>query len=144
MGQKILDLIMVTPLRQIEVSGGDVFHAMRNQDPGYLGFGEAYFSFVESGAIKGWKRHRRMNLNLIVPIGMVEFVFHDPLLNQFRRELIGVDRYARITAPPMVWFGFQSTSGSKSLILNVADIPHDPNETDRMNLVDIEYEWKKL
>ena len=30
---------------------------MKAVDPGYAGFGEAYFSMVDRGAVKGWKRH---------------------------------------------------------------------------------------
>ena len=30
---------------------------------------------VKSGSIKGWKKHLEMTMNLIVPLGMVRFVF---------------------------------------------------------------------
>ena len=45
--------VIVTPLSIINTKGGDVLHAMKSRDQGYLGFGEAYFSKVEPGAIKG-------------------------------------------------------------------------------------------
>ena len=39
---------LLTPLKTIDVAGGDVRHAMKRNDPGYVGFGEAYFSIVKT------------------------------------------------------------------------------------------------
>ena len=77
MGRVSLNEICVTPLKRISVTGGDVLHAMKKSDPGYVDFGEAYFSLVEFGTIKAWKRHLQMTLNLVVPIGEVQFVLMD-------------------------------------------------------------------
>ena len=136
--------ILVTPLLQIETAGGDVLHAMKKTDAGYTGFGEAYFSWVYPGAIKAWKRHTQMTMNVVVPVGQVQFVFrciNADGADEFRVEEIGVNRYARITVPPGVWFGFQGLHANQSLVLNIASIAHDPNEVERLLLTDINYEW---
>ena len=73
----IIDGIKISPLKKIMVSGGDIFHAMKNSDKGYNGFGEAYFSNIEPKVIKAWKRHKEMTLNLIVPVGTIRFVIYD-------------------------------------------------------------------
>ncbi len=140
-----LNDILLTPLSRIETIGGDVLHAMKQSDVGYAGFGEAYFSWVSSGAVKAWKCHTRMTMNLVVPVGQVRFVFR--LVNavgaeEFRVEEIGVDCYARISVPPGIWFGFQGLCTSPSLVLNIASISHDPNEVERCSLSDINYEWR--
>jgi dTDP-4-dehydrorhamnose 3,5-epimerase len=139
-----LDSILLTPLPRIETAGGDVMHAMKQSDPGYLGYGEAYFSWVEVGAIKGWKRHLRMAMNLVVPIGKVRFVFRSVNATErdkFRIEDVGVDRYVRITVPPGIWFGFQGLGAPQSLVLNIASIEHDPNEVERLALSKFNYAW---
>lgn len=136
--------ILVTPLRRIETAGGDVLHAIKQSDEGYGGFGEAYFSWVSSGAVKAWKCHIRMTMNLVVPVGQVRFVFCEKStagVAEFRVEEIGVDRYARITVPAGIWFGFQGRSNTQSLVLNIASILHDPNEVERLALSDINYNW---
>ena len=43
MGAIKLSDISVTPLSRIERIGGDVLHAIKNTENGYVGFGEAYF-----------------------------------------------------------------------------------------------------
>ncbi|MEI7612326.1 MAG: dTDP-4-dehydrorhamnose 3,5-epimerase [Betaproteobacteria bacterium] len=136
-----LDDILLTPLSQIETAGGDVFHAMKQSDGGYAGFGEAYFSWISAGAVKAWKRHTRMTMNLAVPVGSAKFVFFLDGSNEFRMEEIGSDRYARITVPPGIWFGFQGLAAPQSLVLNIASIPHDPNEVERRDLSEINYAW---
>jgi len=139
--------ILLTPLSKIETTGGDkVQHAMKQFDPGYQGFGEAYFSSVSYGAIRAWKRHTKMVMNLIVPIGSVRFVFcldAKVKSNKFRIEDIGHDSYARITVPPGIWFGFKGLSESKSLVLNIANIPHDPIEVERIEPHEINYIWSE-
>jgi len=63
--------VLITPLSIIDTVGGDVLHAMKCTDNGYNGFGEAYFSIINKGMTKGWKRHREMVLNLVVAVGEV-------------------------------------------------------------------------
>ena len=140
----MLDTIIVTKLNQIPVEGGNVLHAMKKSDNGYGGFGEAYFSWVSKGSIKAWKRHASMTLNLVVPVGKVKFVFYcSEKLNslEFRTEEIGEDNYVRLTVPPDIWFGFQGFESKNSLVMNIASIPHDVNEVERLSLADINYNW---
>ena len=144
MGLVSLDDILVTPLEQIPTFGGDVMHALKKSDKGFNGFGEVYFSWVEQGSIKAWKCHQLMTLNLVVPIGEVSFVFHlTNQSNKFRIERIGLERYARLTVPPGIWFGFQGSATGNSLIMNVADKEHDPNELKRISKSAFAYEWDK-
>ena len=72
-----IDDVLVSRLKIIQNVQGDVLHGIKKSDFGYFGFGEAYFSTVLPDVIKGWKRHREMILNLIVPIGAIRFVIYD-------------------------------------------------------------------
>jgi len=142
MGVVSLDDILVTPLKRIRTVGGDVMHGLKKSDNGFNGFGEVYFSWVEQGAIKAWKCHQRMTMNLVVPKGEVSFVFH--LTNQkniYRTEIIGEERYVRLTVPPGIWFGFQGNSSGESLLMNLADMDHDPDEVLRKTTSEIDYNW---
>lgn len=142
MGTVSLEQIIITPLKRISVPGGDVLHALKCTDDGFRGFGEAYFSTVEAGAIKAWKLHRRMTLNLVVPIGEVRFVFIPEDDQTWQTETIGISNYARLTVPPKIWFGFQGLAVPFSLILNMANIPHEPDEVERKPLEAFDYGWE--
>jgi dTDP-4-dehydrorhamnose 3,5-epimerase len=136
-----LDRILVTPLARIAVTDGDVLHALKSCDNGFAGFGEAYFSWVNPGAVKGWKLHARMTMNLIVPVGAIQFAFTDKSRIETRMEELGERRYARLTVPPGVWFAFRCVSEAPSLLLNVASIAHDPTEVERLPMETIRYTW---
>jgi dTDP-4-dehydrorhamnose 3,5-epimerase len=144
MGTKLLDQIEVTPLKRIQTLGGDILKALMRNEDSYNEFGEAYFSEVMPGAVKAWKFHRSMTLNLVVPKGKVKFVFCDENngTTMFREEEIGDHRYARITVRPGVWFGFKGIDEQTSIVLNIANILHDPNEVDRRAIEEINYNWK--
>jgi dTDP-4-dehydrorhamnose 3,5-epimerase len=136
--------VLLTPLAIIETPGGNVMHAMKEIDTGFYGFGEAYFSEVNFNSIKAWKRHKDMTLNLVVPVGKIKFVLFDNREgsnNQFQEITISRDNYCRLMVPPMVWVGFKGLSKNGSLLLNIANIGHDPLEVDRKNIKEIEFNW---
>ena len=142
MGVVSLTDILVTPLRRIPTIGGDVMHALKDSDDGFNGFGEVYFSWVEQGTIKAWKYHQHMTLNLVVPLGEISFVFHrKDQENCFRTENIGEEKYVRLTVPPGIWFGFQGRGSGQSLLMNLADMAHDPDEVLRKKTSEIVYNW---
>ena len=146
MVQVNIDGVILTPLKKIENPKGDVCHALKNTDAGYVGFGEAYFSTVKSGEIKGWKKHKEMTLNLIVPTGSIKFVLYDvregsPTNGQFMEIVLSNENYCRLTVPPNVLLAFQGTGLTLNLLLNIADIPHDQIESENIILSEIDYYW---
>jgi len=146
MGSIRLDDILVTPLRIIPHVKGDIFHAIKKSDDGFQGFGEAYFSSINYGEIKGWQRHSRMALNLIVPVGVIKIVVIDiqETLSTNRKSfeiILSHDNYKRLTIPPGLWFGFKGMNPSLNLLLNIASIEHDPAESEKIDLSLIPYEW---
>lgn len=134
--------ISITSLKKINLNGGEVMHALKKSDNSFKGFGEAYFSQINPGAIKAWKLHSKMTMNLIVPIGEVDFVFIDSI-GGIRREKIGKENYSRLTVPPGIWFGFRGASKTPSLLLNLANIEHLPEEVQRKEIDEIEYNWEE-
>jgi dTDP-4-dehydrorhamnose 3,5-epimerase len=83
-----------------------------------------------------------MTLNLVVPLGEISFVFHiKDQENCFRTENIGEEKYVRLTVPPGIWFGFQGRGSSQSLLMNLADMAHDPDEVLRKKKSEIVYNW---
>jgi dTDP-4-dehydrorhamnose 3,5-epimerase len=134
-----LSNIIETELKQVYLEDGDVLHALKKTDDGYLDFGEAYFSSVKYLAVKAWKRHTKMTMNLIVPHGKINFVMTDGQL--FKSFVLSRENYKRLTVPPMIWFGFQGLSDRESLVLNVADVVHHPDEVERKELSEIKFNW---
>jgi dTDP-4-dehydrorhamnose 3,5-epimerase len=142
----MLDGVILTPLRRIPSDAGDVLHGIKASDPGYVKFGEAYFSTIHYGTIKPWKRHNQMTLNLVVPCGCIRFVLYDdrPESTSYGRVesfILSPDDYHRLTVPPGIWMAFQGVSQNLNLVLNIADIEHDPKEADRADIDLITFDW---
>jgi dTDP-4-dehydrorhamnose 3,5-epimerase len=132
--------VTITPLRIIPGDSGDVMHALKQQEISFRGFGEAYFSTVRKQAVKGWKRHQRMILNLIVPVGAIRFVLYDDRAGSetfkvFQETVLSRENYQRLTVPPGVWMAFQGVSDEVNMLLNIASIPHDPMEAESLPLL---------
>ncbi len=146
MDEIAIEGVILTPLKQIFHPKGNILHAMKKSDPGFNGFGEAYFSTIIAGDIKGWKKHLRMTMNLVVPVGKIRFVIYDDRKDsrssgKFFTVTIDSENYQRLTVPPGVWMGFQGLGKDLNLLLNLADLEHDPNESENIPLESFLYDW---
>ncbi len=122
--------VITTDLKKIPVIGGDVYHIIRADSPGYKSFGEVYISFIKKGVTKDWKQHKRMTLNLVVPVGDVRFKFQ--LIDGSISEIIiGESNYQRLTVDPKTWFSFENIGLKDAMVINFADICHEEGEVVR-------------
>lgn len=131
--------IILTDLKKIPTPKGMVFHGLKASEESYKGFGEAYFSSVNEGEIKGWKRHSRMTLNLIVISGEIEFTIHDTrndstTMGCVQKISLSRDNYKRLTLPPNLWFAFKGISASENILLDIINEEHDPTEAETLPL----------
>ena len=143
----MLPKIRETKLKIINLEQGNVFHALKSNDNDFKRFGEAYFSSINFNDIKAWKKHKIMTLNLVVISGLIKFVFYDDRIGSsskgsFSKFLLGPDNnYSRLTVPPEIWMGFQGCHSGKNILLNIADIVHDPNESLNVRKDYFSYKW---
>lgn len=133
-----MDGITLTPLKQIFHPKGDILHAMKKGDEGFSRFGEAYFSFINKNNIKGWKKHSKMTLNLIVAIGEIELVVHNNI--DFYNIKLSKDNYQRLTIEPGLWVAFKGL-GNENMLLNIASIEHEPEESENVDIDTFDYDW---
>jgi dTDP-4-dehydrorhamnose 3,5-epimerase len=141
--------VIVTPLKIISDDRGAVMHMLRADQAHFQTFGEIYFSAVNPGVIKAWKRHREMTLNLAVVSGSMRLAIYDdrpdsPTRGQVQDLEIGpAAQYLLVTVPPRLWYGFACVGDAPALMANCATIPHDPAETDGLPIDtnDIPFDW---
>jgi len=137
MGESVDNIIKYIPLKKISNSLGDVWHAIKSSDSEYAGFGEAYFSFIEKGKIKGWKKHKKATLNLIVPVGEIKFFAYDEEQEDKHSKLssftLSEENYFRLTVPSGIWLAFKGLK-ERNMLLNVSDYSHDPSEVEAIEI----------
>lgn len=141
--------VQVIPLRVIPDERGAVLHMIRVDSPHFDRFGEIYFSEVNPGVVKGWKRHHLMTQRFAVPVGRIKVVVFDdredsPTMGSLQTFILGrPDDYKLIILPPMLWYGFQCVSPTPAIMANCADLPYDPTESETKELAEGggSYEW---
>ncbi|MBT8206991.1 MAG: dTDP-4-dehydrorhamnose 3,5-epimerase [Acidimicrobiales bacterium] len=114
--------------------------ATRSDAAGFAEVHEAYFSRVDPDAVRAWKRHSEMTVNVVVPVGHVRFVVavDDETFQEF--DLGPEHDYGRLTIEPGIWFGFKG-GAEGGLVLNLANILHRPEEADGAELEHFDYIW---
>ena len=135
-----MDGVIVSPLKKIYHPKGDILHALKKSDAGFNGFGEVYFSNINKGDIKGWKKHTKMILNLVVPIGEIEFVIYNEHKKEFFNIKISQNNYQRITVNAGLWVAFQGIA-NQNILLNLSNIEHSSEEALNIDLEEIKYKW---
>ncbi|MBI5195857.1 MAG: dTDP-4-dehydrorhamnose 3,5-epimerase family protein [Nitrospirae bacterium] len=144
----MIDGVIIQKLKQIADERGKVMHMLRCDSPLFTKFGEIYFSIVNKGAVKAWKRHTKMTQHFAVPAGEIRLVLYDnrngsKSCGDIKIIEIGEDKFSLVRIPPLVWYGFKGISSTPSVVVNCTDLPHDPDETERLNASDkkIPYVW---
>jgi len=140
--------VAIRPLTVIADERGAVLHMLRADAPHFEQFGEVYFSVVNPGAVKAWRRHRSAVMNLAVPVGDVVVAIYDDRGDSPARGVAmdiptGQSDYCLITIPAGVWSGFMCIGVEPAIVANCATLPHDPAEIDRRPADDpaIPYRW---
>lgn len=133
--------VVVQPLTQIADARGKILHMLRSDSPLFKGFGEIYFSVVNPGVIKAWRRHGRSTQHLAVPSGAVRFGLYDDREASASRgdaQVIdaGEGAYQLIQIPPGIWYGFQGLGPAPALVANCTDVPYDPDDVARLDPFD--------
>ena len=138
-----MDGIIITPLKRINHPKGDILKGITKSDSEFSKFGEAYFSVINQGAIKGWKKHTKMISNLIVVAGEIEFVFHNENTREFFNIKMSQNNYKRLTVKAGLWMAFRGIEKHNTLF-NLSNIEHNPEEVINSDLNKIDYSWSNL
>lgn len=131
----MIEGVLLTTLDEKYDDKGSVLHMIKSTSINFYNFGEIYFSEIIFGKFKGWKLHRRQTQNICVPVGGVRFYLFDSREHSKTYKQVSIIELSRnanyklLTIPPNIWYGFQGINISKSILANLVDIPHDPEES---------------
>jgi dTDP-4-dehydrorhamnose 3,5-epimerase len=142
--------VKITPLKIISDNRGSVMHMLRSDSSIFKSFGEIYFSTIFKDSIKAWHLHKKSTLNYVCILGKVKLVLYDSrekssTKGKLHELILSPKNYFLVTIPPNIWSGFQGLNDPQSIVANCLDIPHNEEETARINSDDklISYNWNK-
>jgi dTDP-4-dehydrorhamnose 3,5-epimerase len=140
----MIDGVQIFDLPVIPDSRGRIHHFMRKSNPMFADFNvqEVYFSWIYSGAVKAWHKHKRMTLNYVVLVGNIKLVLMTDS-GEVQEIYLGENcPYKMVRIPPGIWNGFMALDGS-ALVANITDCVHDPEEIIREEPHRMVYDWDK-
>lgn len=143
----MIEDVLIEPLKTFSDKKGKVLHMLRSDAPFFEGFGEVYFSTVNPGFVKGWKKHFRITQHFAVPVGNIKLVLYDDRkssssVGQIQEIFMGTENYKLVRIPPLIWYSFKAIGDSFALIANCIDSPYDAAESVTLVLDDnIPYKW---
>jgi dTDP-4-dehydrorhamnose 3,5-epimerase len=145
----MIDGVFIKPLGVFQDERGRVMHMLRADNPIFKQFGEVYFSVINPGFIKGWKKHLRITQYFAVPVGNIKLVLYDDRIDsatkgKIEELIIGEDNYQLVRIPPLVWYAFKSIDKNFALVTNCIDSLYDKNEIISLNFFDkkVPYNWE--
>lgn len=149
MVNSIIEGVSLVSLCEIADERGSVLHVLRSDAADFTQFGECYLSEIVPGAVKAWKKHTLQTQNITVPVGRIRIVLYDNRETSGSKGQLEVfeigrpDAYMRIRISPGIWYGFTCISQQTAMLINCADIPHSPAESEVMLVDDssIPYKW---
>jgi dTDP-4-dehydrorhamnose 3,5-epimerase len=131
MDNSLIDGVIITQLKTITDSRGAVLHFIKSDSIGFDVFEESYFSEINPGQVKAWKKHLKQIQNITVPVGIIQLVLYDDRENSAtfgRLEIHKIGRpnsYLRVTIPINIWHGFKCVSDNPALLVNCTNIKHE-------------------
>lgn len=129
------------PAEVIARPGGEILKVTSAKNEDFIESKEVYFSTLEPFAIRAWKLHTEMTVNAFVPVGEVTFVIANE--DSFDTYTLGPKaNWGRLSIEPGAWFGFQG-GPEGGVVLNLADIVHDSDESQTKPVEDFEFEFNK-
>ncbi len=142
--------VLLSPSKRISLPSGDVLRGVKTTDAGFIGFGEAYFSYIHYQEVKAWKLHKRYTANYTCPLGQIKIVILKSLASgqpdfADAQEFILSEEssnYQRLTIPPGVWYGFKGLAQPSSLIFSLLSGEHSPDEQESFDFQQSAYNWE--
>jgi len=133
-----IDKIKFFTKKIIKNPKGNIMHFIKKDDKNYINFGEVYFTWIKKNNTKGWKFHKKMHMNLTVPVGNIEFTFFDEELKKKYIFNLSEKKFGTLYVPPKIWFSFKNMSKKKdSLVVNFSNIIHKKSENINKDLKEI-------
>lgn len=102
---------------------GRLFEILRNDDPGFIRFGQVYVTTAFPGVVKAWHRHQKQTDFFCLIQGQARFVLYDPRPDSPTRGQ--VDEIAcdgaqprLIVIPNLVYHGFKNIGSVDAICIN--------------------------
>ncbi len=130
---------------------GRLFEVLRNDDPHFQKFGQAYVTTTYPGVVKAWHRHQRQDDYFCVVSGMLKLVMIDdrvesPSRGAVQEVWLGDYKPRLVIVPRGVWHGWTALGDKEAIVLNLVTERYDHAHPDEERLAPhgvLAYDWAR-
>ena len=114
----------IKPLRVMPDERGRLMEILRNDDPVFQKFGQAYLTTAYPGVVKAWHYHRKQTDHFCVVRGMAKVVLYDgrkdsPTYRMINEFFIGELNPSLVVIPNLVMHGYKAIGTEEVYLLNM-------------------------
>ena len=133
----MIDGVHIKPLKRHVDDRGYLLEILRDDDPLFQKFGQAYITAGFPGIVKAWHMHRIQTDHFCVVHGNMKVGLYDdregsPTCGEVQSLVIGDLNPALVVIPPLVWHGMAAVGGETAVLLNVPTEHYDATEPDEI------------
>lgn len=136
-----LNRVIIQPLIVHSDGRGYLFEVLRNDDPAFKEFGQAYINYTEPGVIKGFHSHRFNEDNFVCLSGRIKLVLLDPDTKEVMEIFLGPENCRRVTIPVELMHGWMALGNERACVLNVSTKSYNPKDPDETRVPPDFYSW---
>jgi dTDP-4-dehydrorhamnose 3,5-epimerase len=153
MTQKIIDGVILKPLKIIPDERGRLMEILRSDDKLFEKFGQIYMTSAYPGVVKAWHYHKLQDDHFIVIRGMMKVALFDDrdgssTKGEVNTFFLGEHNMQLLKIPKLVWHGFKCISEYEALVLNIPTMLYNYEKPDEYREPahggKIPYNWDRL
>jgi len=149
---KLIQGVVVKPLKVIADERGYLMEMMRCDDPFFQKFGQTYVSVAYPGVVKGWHYHKIQIDHFVIVKGMMKVVLYDDregsatrgTINEF---FLGEKNPTLVSIPNGVWHGMKGIGMEPAMLVNCPSEAYNYEKPDEYRVDphknDIPYDWDR-
>jgi dTDP-4-dehydrorhamnose 3,5-epimerase len=144
--------VRTKPLKLIPDERGFLMEILREDDPIFERFGQAYLTVAYPGVVKGWHYHKRQQDYFTVVKGMAKIVLYDdreasPTRGEVNEFFLGERNPTLVVIPPLVVHGLKGIGVEPAYLLNIPTHKYEYADPDEFRIDphdnDIPYDWDR-
>ncbi len=144
--------VATKPLKVIPDERGFLMEILREDDPLFERFGQAYVTVAYPGVVKGWHYHKQQKDYFTVVKGMAKVVLYDnregsPTKGEVNEFFLGEKNPMLLVIPPLVVHGIKGIGVEPAYLLNIPTRKYDYANPDEFRIDphenDIPYDWTR-
>ena len=148
----MIEGVHIKKLKFIEDDRGKLMEVVRNDDPFYTGFGQAYVTTAKPGIVKAWHYHRIQDDNIALVSGKIRLGLYDAREDsKTHGEVMDIttdeEGPVLIHIPKGVFHGFKGLGDRESMVMNVPTEVYNHENPDEFRVDpfenDIPFDWRK-